>query len=63
MIWKRGIPGDQFRGGKKMNRAGRQRRHMQRLTDMAGVIGAAGVLVQERTANGEIQNRRASHQG
>jgi len=46
-----------------MDRAGRQRRHMQRLANMAGVIGAAGVLVQERTANGKIQNRRASHQG
>ena len=39
---------------------GRQRRHMQRLANMAGSVRAAGVLMYESAASSEIQQRNAA---
>jgi hypothetical protein len=44
------------------NLGGRQCRHMQRLAYVAGrpIFRTAGVMVQERTAGSEVQQRQAA---
>ena len=40
-----------------------QRRHVQRLANVAGSVWPAGVLVNENAATGEIQKRHAAQYG
>ena len=60
---KRRIANYNFGRRKKIERSCRQRRHVQRLANVAGIVCTICMLVQERAADCEIQNRRASHQG
>src|SRR6266478_2828870 len=54
VLRQRRIPGDDLRCAAEVQPCSRQRRHMQRLADMAGSIGPIRVLVEERTARGEV---------
>ena len=56
---ERGIPGNNLRRADKIERRRRQRRHVQRLANMAGGVGTLRVLVKEAAACGEIQKRGA----
>ena len=60
---KHGVPGDfpHFRD-QIQGRSG-QRRHVQRLANVAGSVWPAGVLVNENAATGEIQKRHAAQEG
>ena len=62
MLWERKIPGDNFRRADKIKRGRRQRRHVQRLANVAGSIGAFGVFVKETSARDKIQQRGTSQQ-
>jgi len=55
------MPGDLSGLGYKSQRRSRQRRHVQRLTNMAGSLRPAGVLMDEGAASGEIQQRQATY--
>ena len=56
---ERGIPGNLPRCADEIERRRRQRRHVQRLANMAGGVGTLGVLMKEAAARGEIQQRGA----
>ena len=62
VLRQRRIPGHDLRRADKVKPGGRQRRHVQRLADMAGVLRPIRMLVEERSARGEIEQRGASHQ-
>ena len=63
MLRKRKIPRDNFRRADEVERCRRQRRHVQRLANMAGGIGSFRVFVKETAARGKVQQRSASQQG
>ncbi len=62
MVRQRRKPGDNLKRVGKIQPGSRQRRHVQRLADMAGRIGPIRMLVEERTARGKIDQRRTSYQ-
>ena len=55
VLRERRIPGDELRRRDEVQRRGCQHGHMQRLADMASVFRPAGVLVEQASARGEIQ--------
>jgi hypothetical protein len=62
-VWReRRIPSYKFRRADKIQPLRSQRRHVQRLADVARIIRAAGMFVKETSPRGEVQNRRASEQ-
>jgi hypothetical protein len=56
------IPGDWPRCGDQIQRGRRQRRHVQRLANMANRLGPALVVVQERAAGREKKQYGATKQ-
>jgi hypothetical protein len=56
------MPGNWSRCGDKIQRRRRQRRHVQRLTNVAHGIGAALMLVQEHPAGREKEQYCAAKQ-
>jgi len=54
------MPTGNLRSGSDSAECDRQRRSMQRLTDMADGIGSAGVMVPEAATTREIQQRQAN---
>jgi hypothetical protein len=62
VLRQRRKPGDGLRRVDEIQRGSRQRRHVQCLADMAGVLRPICMLVEERTACGKIEQRGASHQ-
>jgi hypothetical protein len=54
VLWQRRIPGDDLRSPDQIKPRGRQRRHVQRLADMAGGIGPIRMLVEEGAARRKI---------
>ena len=57
------VPRDLPRFRDQIKSRGRQRRHVQRLANMAGGIWSAGVLVDVHAASGEIQKGHAAQKG
>ena len=49
------MPGDLAGLWDQLDSRGRQGRHVQGLTDVAGRVRSTGVLVQEGSAGGEVQ--------
>ena len=62
VLRQRRIPGDDLRRADQVKPRGRQRRHVQRLADMAGVLGSIRMLVEQRSARRKIEQRSASQQ-
>jgi hypothetical protein len=62
MLPQRRIPGYELRSRNRIKSRSRQRRHVQRLANMADIVRPRCVLVEERTAAGEIQQSSASQQ-
>src|SRR5713226_2988210 len=67
MAWRyvlrqRRIPSDHLRRADQVQPGSRQRRHVQRLANMAGVLRPIRMLVEERTARRKIEQRGASQQ-
>ena len=60
---KHGVPGDLPRFRNQIQRRSRQRRHVQRLANVAGSLRATGVLVNENAASREIQESNAAQYG
>jgi len=60
---KYGVQGDLPRFRDQIQGRSRQRRHVQRLANVAGSVWPAGVLVHEDAATGEIQKRHAAQEG
>lgn len=60
---KRTLPGNLLRCRNDFGRRNRQRRHVQRLTNMASGLRTAGMMVQKRAAAGEIEQCQASKNG
>ena len=61
VLRERRIPGNDLRRADEIEPCSCQRGHVQRLADMAGIVGALGVSVGERRANREVQQRAASY--
>jgi hypothetical protein len=59
-IRQRSVPGDLPRFRDQIQGRSRQRRHVQGLANVAGSVRSAGVMVDERTASGEIQQGHAA---
>ena len=57
---KHGVPGDLPRFSNQIQGRGRQRRHVKRLTNMAGGLRPTGVLVGKGAAADEIQQSHAA---
>ena len=51
---ERGIPSNKLGGADEIERRRRQRRHVQRLANMARCVRTLRVLVKEATARGEV---------
>ena len=62
-IRQRGVPRNFPRFRNKVKRSRSQRRHVQRLANMASGVRSAGVLVYERPASREIQQGHAAQNG
>ena len=62
VLRQRRKPGDNLKRAGKIQPGSRQRRHVQRLADMAGRIGPIRMLVEKGAARGEIKQRRTSYQ-
>ena len=62
VLRQRRIPGDDLRRADEVQPGGRQRGHVQRLADMAGVLRPIRMLVEERTARRKEQQGSAGHQ-
>jgi hypothetical protein len=60
---KRCVPRDMLSYGNQLKGSNHQRGHVQRLADGADCIRRAGMLVQEYSARGEIQQRHAAQYG
>jgi hypothetical protein len=60
MLRQRRIPGNDLRRADKIKPRRRQRRHMQRLANMAGRIGPICMLVEQGAARCKIEQRSAS---
>ena len=63
MLLQRRITRDEFRSATQVQPRGGQRRHVQRLADVAGGVRPVGVLMENRAASSEIQQGRASQYG
>jgi hypothetical protein len=59
-IRQRSVPGDLLCFGDQIQRSGRQGRHVQGLANVAGSFRPTGVLMDERSASGEIQHGQAA---
>jgi hypothetical protein len=57
------VPGNLPRFRDQSESRGRQRRHVQRLANVACSVRAASVLMDERAASREIQQRHAAQYG
>jgi hypothetical protein len=57
---KHGVPGDLPRFWNQIQGRSRERRHMQRLANVASSVRPSGVLVNENAATGEIQQSHAA---
>ncbi len=62
MLRNRANARDRCQRNRKRHTRGSQGRHMQRLADVAGRFRTVRVLVEERTAAGEVQQGRAGEQ-
>lgn len=62
VLRERKMPGDELRRADQVKRGRRQRRHVQRLANMASRVRTLGMFVQEAAARREIQKRGASQQ-
>src|SRR5712664_3083682 len=62
VLRQRRIPGNDLRRADKVKPGSRQRRHVQRLADVAGGIGPIRMFVEERAARRKIEQRGASQQ-
>jgi hypothetical protein len=60
MLRQRSISGNQLGSRNKVKRRSRERRHVQRLADVAGVFRSALMLVEEAPARRKIQQNGAS---
>ena len=60
ILRKNSVPGDLPSLGDQIQRRGRQRRHVERLANVAGSVRTTSVLVDERPAGGEIQQGHAA---
>ena len=60
ILRKNGMPGDLPRFGDQIQGRGGQRRHVQRLANVAGSVRTTSVLVDVRSAGGEIQEGHAA---
>ena len=60
VLWQRRIPCDDLKRADKVKPRCRQRRHMQRLANMAGRIGPIRMLVEQGAARCKIEQRSAS---
>jgi len=60
MLRERCIAGDQLGSGDEVERSRSQHRHVQRLTNVAGVFRTARMLVQQAAARRKIQQNGAS---
>ena len=63
IIRQRSVPSDLPRFGDQIQGRGRQRRHVQRLANVAGSLRTTGVLVRIRAAGGEVQQHDAAQDG
>ena len=63
VLRKNRVPGDLPRFRDQIQGRSGQRRHVQRLANVAGSVWPAGVLVNENAATGEIQKRHAAQEG
>jgi len=61
VLRQRCIPGDDLRRADEIEPGSRQRRHVQRLADMAGIVGALGVPMGQRRAKREVQQSATSY--
>src|SRR5260370_16667207 len=62
VLRQRRIPGNDLRRADKVKPGSRQRRHVQRLADVAGGIGPILMFVEERAPRRKIEQRGASQQ-
>ena len=62
VLRQRRKPRDHLRRADEIQQRSRQRRHVQRLADMAGSVGPIRMLVEERAARCKIEQRSASQQ-
>jgi hypothetical protein len=60
VLRQRRIPGDDLKRADETKPRGCERRHVQRLADMARGIRAICVLMEKRRASGEIEQHRAA---
>ena len=60
---KNSMPGDLPRFRNQIQGRSGQRRHVQRLANVAGSVWPAGVLVNKNSATGEIQQSHAAQYG
>jgi len=58
-LWQGLMPGHQLRRRNNLCCGRSQRGHVQRLADVASGLRTAGVLMKERAADSEIQQRQA----
>ena len=61
VLRRRRIPGDNLRCAAEVQAGGRQRGHVQRLADMAGIVGTLGMPVGQSGAKRKVQQRAASY--
>jgi hypothetical protein len=62
VLRQRRIPGDDLRPADEVQPGSRQRRHVQRLANMACRVWSIVVLVKDRSARSKIKQRGASQQ-
>jgi len=55
-----GIPGDDLRPAGEINPGGCQRRHVQRLAEMAGIVWPLSMPMWQRRAKGKVQQGATS---
>src|ERR1700716_4102083 len=62
MLQQRSIPDDDLRRADKVKVRCRQRRHVQRLANMAGGIGPIRMFMEKRAARGKVEEGGESQQ-
>lgn len=62
VLRQRKIPSNDLRCADEIEPGSRQRRHVQRLADMAGIVGALGVPMGQRCAKREVQQSTTGYQ-
>ena len=60
ILRKNSVPGDLPSLGDQIQRRGRQRRHVERLANVAGDVSSGRMLVDKHATAGEIQQREAA---